>query len=84
MLAEVNTSASPIKGVPSYGDPLITEASQWVESGGKTVGFIKTYWPSGLTSEVGKQLQSYVAGTIDKTAFFKNIDDAFVKLANGS
>ncbi|WP_343250465.1 ABC transporter substrate-binding protein [Diplocloster hominis] len=84
VLAEVNTSASPVKGVPSYGDPLITEASQWVENGGKTVGFIKTYWPSGLTSEVGKQLQSYVAGTIDKAAFFKNIDDAFVKLANGS
>lgn len=84
VLAEVNSSASPVKGVPSHGDPLVTDGSKWVEEGGKTVGFIKTYWPSGLTTEVGKQLQSYAAGTITREDFFKNIDNAFVKLANGN
>lgn len=82
-LGEINKQASPINvDVEIDMNPLSQDADRWVKDGGRTVGFIKTFWPAGLTDEVGKQLQRYVAGTITEDQFFNNIDEAFVKLAN--
>lgn len=62
-------------------NPLSMDGQAYVKGNGKTVGCIKTFWPSGMTTEAGKQLQNYIAGTIDKEQFFQALDDAFKKLS---
>ncbi len=81
LIAEINGQASPMKDINVQLNPLCEDGAAFINAGGKTVGFIKTYWPSGMTTEVGKQLQSFLAGTITKDEFFKNIDAAFSDLA---
>ena len=85
LLGEINGQASPINSdVKVELNPLAADGDTYIKAGGKTVGFIKTFWPSGLTTEVGKQLQNYIAGVSSKTEFFDAIDAAFRKLATGA
>lgn len=82
LVGEINQQASPINcDITVELNPLAKDGDAFVKAGGKTVGFIKTFWPSGLTTEVGKQLQNYIAEVMTKEEFFKAIDAAFVKLS---
>ncbi|MFF2483867.1 extracellular solute-binding protein [Paenibacillus sp. NPDC058071] len=79
---EVLNQASPVKTDVELNvtNPLSIDANSYVQNGGKTVGFIKTYWPTGFQDTVGKEIQRYVSGEIDKKQFFKLLDDKWKEL----
>lgn len=61
--------------------PLAMSSTEYIQSGGKTVAYIKNFWPAGMTGEAGKILQDYISGTTDKDQFFDNMDATFERLA---
>ncbi|MFI3213297.1 MAG: extracellular solute-binding protein [Eubacteriales bacterium] len=63
-------------------NPLGASGAEYILSGGKTTSLIKNYWPSGMTTEAGKAIQDYIAGTYDKEQFFVVLDEAFERLSN--
>jgi len=78
----VNNQASPFKtdAELKIENPLSIDANQYVQNGGKTVGFIKTYWPTGFQDTVGKEMQRYIGGEIDRDGFLKSLDAKWIEL----
>jgi raffinose/stachyose/melibiose transport system substrate-binding protein len=80
-IGAVTKQASPVNVDAKIElNPLSVDGDNYVKAGGKTVGFIKTYWPAALPPFVGKQIQSYIAKTITKEEFFKSVEDEWKKL----